>query len=198
MLTTPEIDKVLQQESTTTEEALALFDQLESVNIDFMLGRWQGSGFHTGHPMDGLLEAANWYGKEFVSPECVHPLLFLDGKEQTFKVSPSPEMMKMALKLPIPKTEAVTPVYTLFSSLLKTETSQARLRMMEHSGKVSATMIYDHLPIHDVFRKVDEDTLLGLMDYKASEQPFFFVLKRDVSRGDVLKRDVSRGDAVSS
>ncbi len=179
MLTTTKIAEVLQQEGTTTEEALALFDQLEPVDIDFMLGRWQGSGFHTGHPMDGLLETANWYGKEFVSPECVHPLLFIDGKEETFKVSPSPEMMKMALRLPIPKSEAATPVYTLFSSLLKTERSQARLRMMEHRGKISATMIYDHLPIHDVFRKVDENTLLGLMDYKAAAQPFFFVLRKE-------------------
>ena len=179
MLTTSRITEVLQQESTTTQEALDLFDQLETADIDFMLGRWQGAGLHTDHPMDGLLEAANWYGKEFVSPECVHPLLFLDGKEETFKVSPSPDMMKMALRLPIPKSEAATPVYTFFSSLLKTEKSQARLRMMEHRGKISATMIYDHLPIHDVFRKVDENTLLGLMDYKAAEQPFFFVLRRD-------------------
>lgn len=183
MLTTPKIDHVLQQGSTTTQEALAIFDQLETVDISFMLGRWQGSGLHTNHPMDGLLEVANWYGKEFVNADCVHPLLFLDGKEEIFKVSPNPDMMKMALRLPIPKSEAATPFYTLFSSLLKTEKSQARLRMMEHRGKVSATMIYDHLPIHDVFRKVDDSTLLGLMDYKVVEQPFFFILRRDIVVG---------------
>lgn len=179
MLTTSP-KEILQQGSTTLEEALSLFDRLETVDIDFMLGRWRGAGLHTGHPMDGLLEAANWYGKEFVSAECVHPLLFLDGSQKIFKISPSPDMMKLALKLPIPKSRAATPVYTLFSSLLKTEKSQARLRMMEHRGKVSATMIYDHLPIHDVFRKVDGDTLLGLMDYKTSEQPFFFTLSRAI------------------
>ncbi|MGK7955517.1 MAG: GXWXG domain-containing protein, partial [Crocosphaera sp.] len=51
---------------TTTEKALQLFDALDTVNLDFMLGRWQGSGLHTNHPMDGFLEISSWYGKEFV------------------------------------------------------------------------------------------------------------------------------------
>jgi len=40
-------------------------------------------------------------------------------------------------------------------------------------------MIYDHLPIMDLFRKVDDNTLLGVMDLKGMQQPFFFVLYRD-------------------
>ena len=182
MIASNKIDQILQQENTTTPAALALFDQLETVDINFMLGRWLGSGLRTGHPMDGLLEVANWYGKEFVSAECVHPLLFLDSSNKVFKLSPSPQMMKLALRLPMPKSQAAKPIYTIFNPLLKTDKSQARLRMMAHRDKISATMIYDHLPIHDAFRKVDENTLLGLMDYKESPQPFFFILKREVSR----------------
>lgn len=174
--------KPASEAKTTTAEALALFDRLDAVDMEFMFGQWKGSGFETGHPMDGLLEAANWYGKAFVSPDCVHPLLFSDGSGKIFKISPSPQMMKLALRLPMPKSDAAKPVYRLFNPLLKTEQSQARLRMMEHRGKVSATMIYDHLPIHDVFRKVDDNTLLGLMDYKESTEPFFFVLEREVPK----------------
>ena len=51
--------------------------------------------------------------------------------------------------------------------------------MMEHRGVSTATMIYDALPIHDVFRKVDDDTVLGLMDLRGLPQPFFFVLRRE-------------------
>nr|WP_010482236.1 DUF4334 domain-containing protein [Acaryochloris sp. CCMEE 5410] len=51
--------------------------------------------------------------------------------------------------------------------------------MMEYRHKVSATMIYDSLPIHDTFRKVDDDTVLGLMDSKDIPIPFFFVLVRE-------------------
>jgi len=54
---------------------------------------------------------------------------------------------------------------------------------MEYRGKVSATMIYDYLPINDVFRKVDDNTVLGLMDFKGMPQPFFFVLDREIVGG---------------
>ena len=165
-------------ESTTTAEAIALFDRLDAVDLDFMTGRWRGSEIRTGHPMDGLLGVANWYGKEFVSPDCVHPLLFSGNNGEIFKVAPNPQMMKMALSMPVPENSAVEFAFTMLTSLLKTEKSQARLRMMEHRGKLSATMIYDHLPIHDVFRRVDENTVLGLMDYKETQQPFFFALRR--------------------
>ena len=50
---------ILETGQTTTEKALQLFDTLKPVNLDFMFGRWQGSGLHTAHPMDGLLESSN-------------------------------------------------------------------------------------------------------------------------------------------
>jgi GXWXG protein/Domain of unknown function (DUF4334) len=169
---------IANQGQTTTEAALQLFDELDPVDIEFMLGRWKGSGFHTNHPMDGLLEAFNWYGKEFVSADHVHPLLFTDGKS-VFKVDPNPIIMNLGLSLPIPENETMKPFYSAMNKMLKTEESKARIRMMEHRGKLSATMIYDYLPINDVFRKVDENTVLGLMDYKSVPQPFFFTLNRE-------------------
>jgi hypothetical protein len=169
---------ILEAGKTTTETALQLFDALEPVSLDFMIGRWQGSGIDTNHPMDGLLEASNWYGKEFIDSENVHPLLFLDSQGKVFKVAPNPTAMNWVLKLPILKNDSLKPLLMLTNSLLKTEKSQARLRMMEHRGKVSATMVYDYLPINDSFRKVDENTVFGIMDFKKSSQPFFFVLKR--------------------
>jgi hypothetical protein len=172
---------ILKANQTTTEQALQLFDTLEPVDLEFMLGRWQGSGLHTSHPMDGLLEASNWYGKEFIDPENVHPLLFLDSRGKIIKIAPNPTLMNWMLKFPVAKNDFLKPLTTLTNSLLKTESSQARLRMMEYRGKVSATMIYDHLPINDMFRKVDDNTVLGVMDFKNSPQPFFFVLKRSAS-----------------
>lgn len=169
---------VLKAGRTTTEKALQLFDSLEPVSLDFILGRWQGSGLQTNHSMDGLLEASNWYGKEFVDPENVHPLLFLDRQGKIFKVAPNPTAMNWVMKLPILKNEYLKPLLRLTNSLLKTEASQARLRMMEYRGQVTATMIYDYLPINDSFRKVDDNTVLGIMDFKNFPQPCFFVLQR--------------------
>ncbi len=88
---------ILETGKTITEKALQLFDSLAPVNLDFMIGRWQGSGLHTAHLLDGLLEVSNWYGKEFINPETVHLLLFLDAQGEIIKVAPQPMMMKWAL-----------------------------------------------------------------------------------------------------
>ncbi|MGK7946095.1 MAG: DUF4334 domain-containing protein [Microcystaceae cyanobacterium] len=171
-------EQLLQKGTSTQQEALDVFDTLDPVDLDFMIGRWQGSGLQTGHPMDGLLELSGWYGKEFIDPETVHPLLFNDGQGKIFKVAPNPTAMNWMLKVSLPQQDALKPFLTGFLLLLKTEESQARLRMMEYRGKVSATMIYDYLPINDAFRKIDENRVLGIMDYKMSSQPFFFSLQR--------------------
>jgi len=53
--------------------------------------------------------------------------------------------------------------------------------MAEYRGKISATMIYDQLPINDMFRKLDDNTVMGVMDNKNVKNPFFFKLRRATS-----------------
>ena len=183
MKTLEKLMTTLENGGSSTEEALKFFDELGSVNLEFMIGRWQGSEFPTNHPMDGLLEASGWYGKEFFDAEQVHPLLFLDGNNNIFKVYPSQIAMNLGFRFSVLKSKAMKPIFTLMNLMLKTEKSQARIRMMEYREKVSATMIYDNLPINDIFRKIDDNTVLGLMDYKSVPQPFFFVLKREMGIG---------------
>jgi hypothetical protein len=50
---------------------------------------------------------------------------------------------------------------------------------VEHRGVLTAAMVYDALPIIDVFRRVSSDTVLGLMDMRDLAAPFFFLLRRD-------------------
>ena len=126
-----EIQTVVQQRKATTEEALKLFDELDTVDLEFMLGRWQRSDFDTNHSLDGLLETMGWYGKEFVDADNVHPLLFGNGKE-IFKVDPNPVIINLGLKLPLPKDSSLKPLYGTMSKLLKMEESKARIRMMEY------------------------------------------------------------------
>jgi len=173
-----QLHPILHSRQATTEAALQLFDALEPVNLEFMMGRWRGSELSTHHPMDGLLEASNWYGKEFIDPETVHPLLFHDGQNRIFKVAPSLTAMRLSLRLPIFKQEAMRPLLRLMTSMSTTEASQARLRMMEYRHQVTATMIYDQLPINDSFKKIDDNTVFGVMDFKDVPQSFFFVLRR--------------------
>lgn len=165
----------------TTEQALELFDSLEPVDVGVMIGRWKGEGFPTGHHMDGLLEAYHWHGKRFENPEDVHPLVFSTLGGGVASVNPA--FMGPALSLsacfPLPKSAFFGRLFQVVMPLLTTSKSRARLRMTTYRDKSSATMVYDQLPINDVFRKIDDSTVLGVMDLKGMKQPFFFILRRE-------------------
>ena len=166
----------------TTDEALTWFDSLQPVDIDFMIGSWRGSGVPTGHPMDGMLEAANWRGKHFIDADHVHPLVFDDGKGGTFMVNPA--ILPMGLAQRLPRKPYITRMFLASRWLIATSRSAARVRMTEYRGVTTATMIYDAKAINDVFRKIDDDTVLGLMDMKGMERPFFFKLEREATVGN--------------
>jgi hypothetical protein len=166
---------------TLRQQALELFDSLEPVDTEFMLGRWQGDGYPTDHPFDGLLEIFHWYGKFFESTEDVHPLLFSNRRGKLVHVNPVYMKPTLALgehmaKL---KSKAIGNSFQFLLPLLGTSKSRARLRMTDYRGKTSATMLYDQLPINDVFRKLDDNTVLGVMDAKLLKDPFFFKLTKD-------------------
>ena len=163
------------------EDALALYDALEPIETDFMIGAWKGEGFETGHPLDGVLERCHWHGKRFDSAEHVHPLVFRKASGELTTVKPLLVMPGLGLldRLPFLKSERVGKLFQWMLPLLSGRQSAARLRMVNYRGKTSATMSYDNLPINDVFRKVDTNTVLGIMDLKGMKQPFFFVLRRD-------------------
>lgn len=173
------INRLLAHRRATPEEALRAFDQLEPVSLDFMLGRWRGYEISTGHRMDGMLSAAEWYGKLFVSPEEVHPLLhYLYGRRAVYAVNPG--LIPLHWKPPKSITLGRMLV-NLGKPLLQTQRGRARLRMTTYRGKTTGTMIYDRQPIFDHFAKIDDRRMFGLMDLKGSSQPFAFVLERDES-----------------
>jgi hypothetical protein len=164
----------------STEEALAIFDALAPVPADLLRGAWAGTGFPTGHPMDGALEAYHWHGKRFEGEEDVHPLVFRSGgRKLALHPSLVAPFLPLVLRFPCLKSPALGRLLQPLLPLLATRRSRARLRMTQHRGQLTATMIYDGVPIQDVFRQVDAGTLLGLMDMKGMQQPFFFVLRRE-------------------
>ncbi len=176
------VNKVLLNELFTNKEGdiadvLRVYDQLEPVSLDFMKGRWKGYEIVTGHSLDGMLIPSGWYGKLFISPEEVHPLVFFaKNKTQLYSVNPK----HMSLDLKVPKKNLGL-IMALAKPFVKTKASSARLRMIEYRGRATATMAYDAKPINDHFVKVDENTILGLMDKKGDSPnfPYAFVLERD-------------------
>lgn len=172
------IQTLLEQRSANTNDAIQLWESLPSVLPDFMLGRWQGFEIATGHPIDGLLAASGWYGKEFVSEEAVHPLLVRGlGKDRLYPLNPG----LVPLSWPLPRVKILRTIVALLEPVYRTSTYKARLRMMEYRGKLTATMVYDEKPINDHFVMIDQNTVLGLMDWKGCARPYVFVLERETS-----------------
>lgn len=152
----------------TSDEALALFDSLPAVRIEEIQGLYEGKGFPTGNPQDGFLESSGWYGKRFDGYNTTHPLVFKGDGNEVFSVNPT-----KAFAFLKPGEAAKNS-----RDRLETKESHARLRMVEYRGIVTAGMIYNELPIIDLFRRVDQNTLLGVMDsVQLPGPPFFFVLK---------------------
>lgn len=72
----------------------------------------------------------------------------------------------------------------LFSDL-ESGRGEASLWMVEFRGESTATMVYDGMPVFDHFKKVDDDTIMGIMNGKAmvldQGQHYYFGLERDLT-----------------
>lgn len=162
---------------TGTAQALAVFDRLDVVALEAMRGCWRGSELPTGHPLDGMLAAFGWAGKEVRDADTVFPLLF-GHRGETVAIDPKWLPLRLATRLQVQRSRLARSLFDVAVPLLRTTRPSARLRTIECRGRASAAMLYDALPIHDVFRRVDRDCVLGLMDCRYFEAPFFFVLER--------------------
>jgi hypothetical protein len=178
------VQDVLATVPTTTEDAFTVFDDAGAVDPEFMIGTWRGAELPTAHPLDGLLSASGWWGKQFVDADTVHPLLFpKDGGNALWALNPILAFggLGPVTKVPIAKNISFGGLIGALRPVLQTKAPKARLRTTRYRGTDTATMIYDQLPIHDVFRKLSDDAVIGAMDLRGSRRPYFFVLHRDDS-----------------
>ncbi|MBU2996438.1 DUF4334 domain-containing protein [Cellulophaga baltica] len=171
------LNEILSNGEGDVSDVVRIYDQLEPVSLGFMTGRWKGYEIKTGHSLDGMLVPSGWYGKVFKSPEEVHPLVFF-AKNKTQLYAVNPKKLSMDVKVP---SKIIGVLMSLAKPFLQTKKSGARLRMIEYRGKATATMQYDDKPINDHFIKINENTVLGLMDKKGDSPnfPYAFVLERD-------------------
>jgi hypothetical protein len=161
----------------TTEEAEAFFAALGPVPLASLGGFWRGRAVATGHPVDELLRASSWCGKEFLSPEEVHPLIH-EGAFGRYRLNPGLVPLALARRFALARLPGARAAFRVFGPLLATRRPRARLRMIDDRGALTSAMIYDQRPIVDVFRKVDDDTIMGRMDERG-QPPFFFLLVRE-------------------
>ena len=159
------------------KEAEALFASLSPVEVPEILGEWSGRGISTGHPLDALLGISGWEGKRFISADEVHPLI---NRSVIGPVSLNPGLMSLGVMqfLNLAKWPFMRQIFYMLCPLVSTRAPRARLRMVTYRGVSSAAMIYDQKAIIDHFRRVDDRRLMGLMDLRGDDFPFFFLLER--------------------
>jgi len=144
-----------------------------------MLGAWRGSEIPTGHPLDGILGPLGWHGKRFDGPDDVQPLIMSGPGGVLWSLNPAVVPLGLLLRRPaLARLSGLGCVVHASRRLVATRRPAARLRMTQYRGVVSATMCYDALPIHDVFRRIDERTVLGVMDVRGIP-PYVFLLERE-------------------
>jgi hypothetical protein len=74
-------------ERMSPDAAESLFAALGPVSLDTLSGFWRGRAVETGHPVDDLLRASSWIGKDFDDPDHVHPLVH-EGAFGRYRLDP--------------------------------------------------------------------------------------------------------------
>ncbi|TDM12752.1 GXWXG domain-containing protein [Macrococcus lamae] len=178
-----ELNKLINRK-WSQEDIKTYFDSLDSVSIEMMHGLWRGEEVNTPHPMTGLLKKANWYGKYFEDKNNVTPIVMQDKNGELFAANPG----MLSLKAPIKLVKLLPKVFfnvgvTLIKPIFKTHSPKARLRLMDYNGTATAAMIYDQKPLIDYLKKIDDDTVLGMVDETVISKHLthYFILIRDRS-----------------
>jgi len=69
-------------------------------------------------------------------------------------------------------------VWKIFGKKFNIPFFSARLREIKYRDQISTSMIYNYMPIIDHFKKIDSNTLMGIMERKGKKLVYFF-LKRE-------------------
>lgn len=136
----------------------------------------------SGGALDGALANVSWYGKQFDGVNAVHPLMVRDIHGRPFALNPAAVPMRMIshpIRAPRWVPRVAPRAMTLLKPILRARDYGADLTATTFRGVDTAAMAYRDRPVLDVFRLLDEHTVLGLMDYPGMTEPCFFVLQRD-------------------
>jgi hypothetical protein len=171
-----ELQKLREKNPLTQAEAFSFFDALGPVPLGLLAGQWIGRELPAQHPLDGLLSAIRWYGKNIIDEENVHPLLFKKGKDSIFIGNPGMLPLKTFERAP---RRLAALLFPLVSPFIRTKETKARLRTIEYRGKITTAMLYDQKPVIDIFARLNDNTILGVTDLKWEHTlGYFFILER--------------------
>jgi hypothetical protein len=154
----------LHDRNSTRSQLLSFYDTLPALEPNDLLGIWTGGEWRTGGRFDGLLGKTEWWGKVFRSENDVDALVFGASLRPLSLIN---TLMIWPFRLPENR------------ALMRHPLGKARVREVRFRGVVSAAMCYNQLPIIDHFRRVDDEKVMGVMDFSGRRAyELFFWLRR--------------------
>jgi len=158
---------------------LEAFRSLAPIEPRDLVGLWKGRGIPAGHPFDGVLENLGWFGKRFTPDMRADALLFRLGERRLVAIDPKWIPLPLALRLHVlGRTRVAKNLFSYLQRRLRARGPVASLKMRVFGGIESSAMVYDHQPIVDHFRRIDEHTIMGAMTITGDERIYFFELDR--------------------
>jgi hypothetical protein len=157
--------------SPTQQQMAAAFDALDPVGVDMLVGLWEADPGYAETPGGRLLVESGWWGARFTDAETVDPLLFRsddgDGLFAADLLRVLALIREGAQNISARRTE------------VETSAPIGRVRMIEYRGVVTATLVYDQVPVLDYLRAVDNNTVIAAVEGRAMvDRPAYALLRR--------------------
>lgn len=156
----------------------AWFDALDPVLPAEMIGL-SGVGIPSGHPVDGVLENLQWFGKRFHPDLSADALVFQWKPGRLVPIDPALIPIRMAIRFaPFGRTFVARNWFSYMQKVFRARARTASFKLRMIDGKETAAMVYDRRPIVDYFRWLGDDELAGMMVVEGDERRYFFRLKK--------------------
>lgn len=156
------------------------FESLPPIQPCELVGLWRGRGIPAGHPFDGVLENLGWSGKRFKPDRRADALLFRFSDRRLVAIDPKWIPLGLALRFhQLGRTRLGKSLFSCLQRRLRARGSVASLNSMVFGGVESGAMVYDHQPVVDYFRRIDELRVMGAMTIQGvDDRIYFFELER--------------------
>jgi hypothetical protein len=161
------------------KKILEWFSDLPPVLPAEMIGIWHGEGISSGHPLDGVLENLQWFGKRFHHDFRADGLLFQWRPGRLVALDPTFFPPRLAIRFAaFGKTATARNWFSYLQTGLRARSTTASLRLKSTNQDETAAMVYDKQPIVDYFRRISDNELAGMMVVRGDERRYFFLLRR--------------------
>ena len=157
--------------SVTQADLAKAFDTLTPVSIDMLTGTWRIDPSYAESPGGAMLIESGWWGARFVDAETVDPLLY-----------PKPDgigVFAADLQSVLAVLSTGERDISARRDEVETSTPIGRLRMVEYRDVLTATLVYDQVPVLDYLRAIDSDTIVAAVEHRGLiDQPDYALLRR--------------------